>query len=97
MKETLLSKGRDYSTPDDKLHNFKRAAEVDRNMPEQALFGMANKHLVWILDRKDNPRSATYPEWKERLKDMRNYLVLLEALIYEDTPEYRAKHPVLQR
>lgn len=49
-KDVLMSKSAEYSTKEDKLHNFKRAAQVADCSPEQALFGMYLKHLVSVLD-----------------------------------------------
>ena len=49
-KDVLMSKSAEYSTKEDKLHNFKRAAKVAGCSPEQALLGMYLKHLVSVLD-----------------------------------------------
>lgn len=36
-RQTLLAKGEEYSRDGDRLHNFKTAAAVDGESPEQAL------------------------------------------------------------
>lgn len=101
-KETLLSKSKEYSTEDDKLHNFKEAARRGKT-PEQALLGMDMKHRVSIEDLVDDTKGLS-PEqfldkWspakvEEKIKDSINYLLLLNALIDERTKLYYNKMEV---
>lgn len=49
----LSSKSAEYSKSDDKLYNFKAAAIIDGESPEEALWGMYKKHLVSVKDIKD--------------------------------------------
>lgn len=49
-RKVLKEKSDAYSTKKDKLYNFKRAAEILRTTPEDALVGMWTKHLVSVLD-----------------------------------------------
>ena len=83
IRETLSLKGNEYAFNDDRLHNFKVAGRIKGESPEEALYGMLIKHLVSVEDlvkgRLENRRSIV----AEKLGDVRNYLILLEAL-FED-------------
>jgi len=95
----LSSKSDEYSTESDKLHNFKRAGNMQNCTPEKALVGMATKHFISILDivdriEKENQQIGIWNilnpiEWlkrkrlEEKIGDAINYLILLEALIKE--------------
>lgn len=87
---TLSKKANQYATGEDRLHNFKHAALIDNETPERALWGMAKKHLVSIIDML-NGIDAGYlyssTLWREKLGDLRNYLILLEALTIERKKE----------
>lgn len=50
IREVLKQKGHEYAGDEDRLHNFKRAAEIDETTPEAALKGMWLKQLVSVLD-----------------------------------------------
>lgn len=85
---TLRAKGKEYAYNDDRLHNFKRAAEMLRCSHEKALMGMLAKHMVSIMDMVDEVEAAgdnPYPMklWEEKLGDAINYLILLEAIVKE--------------
>ena len=92
MRSTLGGKNIGYASENDALHNFKRAARMGETTPEKALWGMLLKHLVSVRDGIDAPDSKDYDWWSEKLGDIRNYLVLLQALRYEQTPEYKATY-----
>ena len=51
IEATLSKKSKEYATDDDRLHNFKRAAQVGECTPAQALKGMWLKHLVSVFDK----------------------------------------------
>lgn len=96
---TLASKSAEYSTDDDKLHNFKRAGDMKHETPEKALVGMWVKHIISILDivddiEKENQKIGLIFRYnpkhdldikivEEKVGDAINYLILLEALIKE--------------
>lgn len=82
-EEILGVKAEEYAT-EDRLHNFKVAAEVQGTTPVKALGGMMAKHTVSIYDMIDSPRSYPRARWEEKITDHINYLILLAALI-EDT------------
>ena len=86
MKDVMCSKSVDYSDDDDKLFNFKLAAEVDGISPIEALRGMRLKHQTSIrqgLDELMNGKCRPEAWWIEKLTDNRNYSILLQALLTE--------------
>ena len=86
MKDVMCSKSADYSADDDKLFNFKLAAELDGVSPIEALRGMWLKHRTSIRQGLDELISGKCrPEvwWVEKLTDDRNYSMLLQALLAE--------------
>jgi len=97
--ESLKSKGDEYSQGnDDRLCNFKRAAAIEKTIPEKALIGMWVKHIVSILDIIDRleaenkkiglsfdaiPEFLTKALVDEKIKDLVNYPIILKTIIYE--------------
>lgn len=72
----MKAKGEQYSSSADRLNSFRVAATLIPCTPQQALWGMAIKHVLRLsrdicLDIPLNP---------EVLVDLHNYLYLLEAL-----------------
>lgn len=85
-KQVLGQKSAEYAKDNDKLYNFKRAAEVLRKTPEEALWGMLMKHIVSIQDIVEDVAKGKLPTEKlleEKIGDNINYLILLEAMIKE--------------
>lgn len=85
-RKVLLSKGEEYSRDGDRLHNFKTAAAIDRETPEQALWGMAKKHIVSVRDMvadTGSGKAATRAQIDEKITDLINYALLLEGLLVE--------------
>lgn len=86
MKDVMCSKSADYSAADDKLFNFKLAAELDGISPIEALRGMWLKHRTSIrqgLDELINGKCRPEAWWVEKFTDDRNYSILLQALLTE--------------
>ena len=87
IRETLGRKAKEYAGPADRLHNFKRGAEVLGEDPAQTCLGLFVKHLVSVMDivdevaRTQNPPDTALLD--EKLGDAINYLVLLEAILKE--------------
>lgn len=79
---TLQRKAAEYASQD-RLYNFKRAAEFMRTTPEKALLGMLSKHFVSVLDLIEERIPATKAMIDEKVGDAINYLILLEALLKE--------------
>jgi hypothetical protein len=88
IQGVLGNKAKEYSSAQDRLHNFKVAAKLSREKmtPEQALFGMMRKHLVSVIDIVENTEKGICPSAalrEEKIGDSINYLILLEALLVE--------------
>lgn len=85
IRSILASKSDDYSTDADKLANFKLQARMDGITPVEALRGNWLKHRASIVqglnDLKIN-KIRPMKWWDEKLRDDRNYNILLHALIY---------------
>lgn len=94
--EVMCSKSAEYARGDDKLYNFKRAAEMDKITPIEALRGMHLKHRVSVQDMLDDLRVSddsafgtkqaeqhSQELWQEKLGDTINYFFLLWALLAE--------------
>lgn len=79
---TLAQKAREYALNDDRLHNFNVASRLSNQPREVALWGMALKHYVSILDMIEGTKEGTIPSEamiNEKIGDLINYLILLEA------------------
>lgn len=81
-KNTLVVKAKEYRRNENPMHNFDRAASILNCSREQAIMGMAMKHLVSILDLVDDTDLGIYPSQAmldEKIGDAMNYLILLKA------------------
>ena len=86
---TLGVKADEYAT-EDRLHNFKVAAELQNCTPITALAGMMAKHTVSVYDliqRQEQGIDVSEELWAEKIGDSINYLLLLSALIQEHLDE----------
>ena len=80
--EILVVKAKEYSRPDgDRLNQFHRAAAAQDINPVQALVGMMTKHYTSICDYAKNPYEYDEKKWDEKIVDLRNYTILLDALL----------------
>jgi hypothetical protein len=82
-KRVLIKKGEEYTSDNDRLSQFRRAAAVLETTAPEALIGMAVKHFTSIIDMSHNPHSYSRKEWNDKLIDLRNYTFLLDALLTE--------------
>jgi DNA-binding MltR family transcriptional regulator len=82
IKALLNQKGSEYATKDDKLHNFKVVANINKVTPKQALWGMASKHLYSVM-KIVSEKNSSISVADEKIGDLINYLILLEALVQE--------------
>lgn len=83
ISNILAKKAHEYAQDNDRLHNFKVAARIKDESPEKALWGMSTKHLVAIIDMVEGRLKPTEFMINEKIGDMINYLILLEALLKE--------------
>lgn len=81
-REVLVVKAAEYAT-EDRLHNFKVAAEMQGNSMDQALAGMMAKHTVSIYDMIHSGMAYSRAQWDEKITDHLNYLLLLRAIVDE--------------
>lgn len=84
-RRTLIAKANHYANEQDRFHNFRRAAGIEGNEPEQALIGMWIKHIVSVVDMVEKLPVICDPQhqWDEKIGDAINYLILLDGLIQE--------------
>lgn len=87
-KGTLIKKGTeyDYETAD-RLGSFKRGAAILSITPKQVLTGYLNKHIISIYDMCASNKVYSLEQWNEKITDAINYLLLLRALVGEETNE----------
>lgn len=87
--DVLGVKANEYAT-EDRLHNFKVAAELQNCTPITALAGMMAKHTVSVYDliqKQEQGYAVTREMWDEKIGDSINYLILLSALVQEKFDE----------
>ena len=87
IREVLDKKAGEYARGQDRLHNFKRVAEIKRITVAEANIDGFCKHLVSILDMVDDQAKGqkwALEVWDEKIGDAINYLILLEAIIKEN-------------
>lgn len=84
---TLIKKADEYAADTDRLHNFRVAARMQGITEIQALAGMMAKHTTSIYDMCRDSQHSEFPLslWQEKITDHINYLLLLTALVTEDT------------
>lgn len=82
-QNNLKNKSVQYSTDNDRLANFKQAAELQGCTPEEALFGFVSKHIVALADYVKDPGGTPRPWFDEKIMDIRAYMILLDALLEE--------------
>ena len=89
VQKVLTRKSGEYSSSDDKLHNFDKAKDLMRcKTKEFALLGMLNKHLVSVIDMIEKfEKTGELPTSNmidEKIGDSINYFILLKACFYDD-------------
>lgn len=86
IKNVLCKKTAEYNLDDDRLSVFKRAGELERCTPEQALFGFVSKQIISISDYiiEENYDKEKY---YEKCIDIIAYMLLLLALVEEHTED----------
>lgn len=86
IKEVLSIKAKEYVRGDDRLHNFNRGAAISGVSRERVLHGFMLKHYISYLDMLDDIDEGKYPDWAyvdEKIGDIVNYFILLEASLKE--------------
>jgi len=84
IEQTLGQKAKEYAAEGDKLHNFNVGARITGQTREKVLWGFALKHYISFLDILENLDKGKLPTETmvdEKIGDLINYLVLVEASI----------------
>ena len=84
-REVLIEKAKQYAGDGDRLHNFRCAAGMQCCTATEALAGMMAKHTISIYDMCRDGKRHSEEMWDEKITDHINYLLLLRALVTEDT------------
>jgi len=85
----LKTKAGEYAHHGDRLRNFKDIALFTDDCPEKALLMQVVKHFNAIKDFINDlnehapQRLREYPYWDEKIGDVINFMILLEALVIE--------------
>lgn len=96
-REVLVNKAREYAGAGDRLHNFKQAAHLGQETAIQALGGMMmKKHTVSVYDMIQSGQSYSLAQWDEKIGDHINYLILLRALVIEDSDTALSSEEIYQ-
>jgi hypothetical protein len=82
-KNVLNKKADDYASKKDRLHNFKLGAALIRQTPEQFAMELATKHIIAISDKLVNKEVMSAAFVTEKIGDVINYMLLIEALNQE--------------
>ena len=90
--DILCRKSKEYSSREDKLHNFKNAAGLQGVTQIQALSGMMAKHTISIYDMCMSDKAFPVELWEEKITDSINYLLLLKAAVVEEQDKPGTAH-----
>lgn len=91
IADTMQTKNDEYTSGDDRLSNFRRAAHLTGITMEQANWGMMVKHVVSVADLVQ--RESVDPElWKEKLGDLANYCALMWAIVNDKQTVIEKEH-----
>ena len=82
LNNTLTKKGKFY-TNKDRFSNFKSAALMNEETPEQSLWGMVSKHIIALKDMIKSGDDYPMEKWVEVAGDVINYMKLLLGIIAE--------------
>lgn len=84
IKTVLSQKAEEYSSIGDRLYNFKMGAVLARQSPKEYLWSLATKHLTNVMDIALGNLPNNKELVSEKIGDLINYLILLEALLSEE-------------
>ncbi len=79
----LDRKGLVYTVNDDRLINFKQVGAIELKSPTESLMSMMNKHVAAASSMVKEPTKYTRKHWNSVLDDIRNYTILLDALLID--------------
>jgi len=87
IHNVLGTKAIEYSHDNDRLYNFKVGARMNYSSPQKVLWGFALKHLICVDDIVNGRLTNNEQLVSEKVGDLINYLILLEAVLYEEREE----------
>jgi len=82
-RKVLTSKTGQYASKKDRLHNFKLGAALVRQTPAQYAMQLTTKHIVALSDKIVNNETMTESFITEKIGDIINYMLLIEAINQE--------------
>jgi hypothetical protein len=85
IQSVLGNKAKEYAQNGDRLFNFRLAANVNETTMPLALWGMATKHLVSVMDLVNGRLKPKKAVVDEKIGDLINYLILLKAALEDST------------
>jgi hypothetical protein len=90
--KVLTIKNLEYAPGDDRLQNFKDGALFLGISPVMYAFVLMTKHLVALKDHvvKGDTNTITQTYVDEKIGDIINYLILIEALLTEEINETKS-------
>jgi hypothetical protein len=83
INSLLESKGEEYSQKVNRLENFLDGAAMDKETPEETLYGMVKKHWLSIMKFiREIPTGKRHDilQWIEKTDDIITYMILLKAM-----------------
>lgn len=83
IRSTLIAKGKEYASDNDRFYNFRVAARKRNTTPADALMGMKVKHEISIDDLIAERIEVTEALIDEKIGDNIVYFILLEGLLKE--------------
>lgn len=86
IREVLALKQKEYSSKDDRLHNFKTGARIQNTNQAATLRGYMTKQLSSVFDlieKYGNNEVVSEAVADEKIGDVINYMILLEAIFKE--------------
>ena len=79
-KRVLLKKSEEYSSESDRMRNFNTAGRMLGMPPYRVAFMYMMKHFESVYEIVVNDRPATPSVWEEKITDLINYLLLIDAM-----------------
>ena len=86
-KRLLIKKSTEYPKGTDRLGQFKHIGTLNSQHPIEALWGIVSKHIQSLAVMVKNPSSYNLKQWRKKSGDLRNYTILLEALLLDTEGE----------
>ena len=85
IQHVLDIKGAEYTTSSnsDRLSNFKDISIFNNTPITDVLWSLSSKHLWSVINLVKHPRGREKCFISEKIGDLINYLILLEAMLYE--------------